>query len=298
VDEVKTVPQTKVVIVDNASGDRSVAEINEVIAKENWQEWASVIAAPINGGYAYGNNLGIKPALESAFPPKYILLLNPDTIVRPKAISVLVDYLEKNSSVGIAGSRLEEPDGTPQISAFRFHSFLSEFNSGIRLGFVSKLLDKWVVAPPVSDVDCVTDWVAGASMIIRREVFAKIGLLDEEYFMYFEEVDFCLQAKKAGFECHYVPESHVVHLVGQSSGVTNTKITPKRRPEYWFDSRRRYFQKNHGFLYAILADLSWSIGFSLWKIRQGIQRKPSNDPPYLLQDFLKYSSLVKGSLNI
>jgi hypothetical protein len=249
-----------------------------------------------NGGFAYGNNAAIRPALHSTNPPPYILLLNPDTIVRPRALQVLVDFMNKHPDVGIAGSRLEDPDETPQRSAFRFHTAFSELDFGLRLGIVSKLLSKWVVAPPVSDETYQTDWVAGASMIIRREVFEAAGLMDEDYFMYYEEMDFCLQAKKAGWSCWYVPESRVVHLVGQSSGVTDTKRPPKRLPQYLFDSRRRYFIKNYGWLYAALADHAWASGFALWRLRRVIQRKPDNDPPKVFGDFLRNSVLFRGAV--
>ncbi len=131
-------------------------------------------------------------------------------------------------------------------------------------------------------------------MIVRREVFESVGLLDEKYFMYFEEVDFCLRALKSGWPCWYVPTSRVVHLVGQSSGVTDTKRPPRRLPGYWFDSRRRYFLKNHGWLYAALADAAWVFGFTLWRWRRVIQRKPDFDPPSLLSDFMLNSVFLKG----
>lgn len=287
--EVKSLPNLSAIVVDNDSGDGSIEQIETAIKTQGWSDWATILAAERNGGYAYGNNLAIRAALASSYPPDYILLLNPDTIARPAAIKTLVDFMEQHPQVGIVGSRLEDPDGTPQHSAFRFHTLLSELESGLRLGVISRLLSKWIIAPPVSDVDCQTDWVAGASMMIRREVFESIGLMDEEYFMYYEEVDFCLQAKKAGWSCWYVPESRVVHLVGQSSGVTNTKIPPQRRPQYWFDSRRRYFLKNHGWMYAALADFLWLFGFILWRVRRVIQRKPDPDPPHLLEDFLRHA---------
>ena len=218
-------------------------------------------------------------------PPPYFLLLNPDTVIHPGAIKTLINFMNNHPEIGIAGSRLEEPDGTPQRSAFRFHSLFSEFDGALRLGIVSNLLNRWTVAPPVPDNSCQTDWVAGASMIIRREVFETIGLLDENYFMYFEEVDFCFKANKAGWPCWYVPDSRVIHLVGQSSGVTNTKIPPKRRPQYWFNSRQRFFMKNYGWFYTALTDFVAMIGFFLWKIRANIQGKASNLPPYFLTDF-------------
>ncbi len=294
VGEMGSLPGTRVVIADNASGDGSVEQIGAAIETEGWGEWASLLPLEHNGGYAFGNNAVISRSLHSTNPPPYFLLLNPDTIVRPGAIQVLVDFMDEHPEVGIAGSRLEDPDGKPQCSAFRFHSVLSELDSGLRIGVVSKLLSKWVVAPPVCEETCQTDWVAGASMIVRREVFESVGLLDEKYFLYFEEVDFCLRANKSGWSCWYVPKSRVVHLVGQSSGVTDTKRPPQRLPGYWFDSRRRYFLKNHGWLYSALADVAWVFGFVLWRWRRVIQRKPDTDPPKLLSDFLLNSVLLKG----
>ena len=290
-DEVQSLPGTKVAVVDNDSGDRSLEQIQAAVAANNWSDWVSVKASGHNGGYAFGNNAAIRPALAGDNPPDYILLLNPDTTVRPVALKTLLEFMAANPQVGIAGSRLEEPDGTPQCSAFRFHTLWSEIDSSMRLGLVSKLLAKWVIAPEVSEVAHVTDWVAGASMIIRRQVFADIGLLDEDYFMYYEELDFCLQAQRAGWSCWYVPDSRVVHFVGQSSGVTNTKIPPKRRPKYWFESRQRFFLKNYGFAYTVLADSLWMLGFITWRMRRAIQQKPDNDPPQLLGDFWQNSAV-------
>ncbi|GBF80673.1 glycosyltransferase family 2 protein [Aphanothece sacrum] len=291
--EIQSLPSMKVVVVDNDSADGSVKKIQEAINNEAWSSWVSLIASDKNGGFAFGNNLAIRPVLESSSPPPYFLLLNPDTIVHPDGIKILVDFMNKNPQVGIAGSRLEEPDGTPQCSAFRFHSIFSEFDNSLCLGIVSTLLKPWIIAPPVSVVDCQTDWVAGASMIIRREVFEAIGLLDEGYFMYFEEVDFCLRAHQAGWNCWYVPESRVIHLVGQSSGVTNTKVPPKRRPQYWFDSRQRFFLKNYGLLYTALTDGGAIIGFFLSKIRANLQGKSRNLPPEFFSDFCKNSVWIK-----
>ncbi|HEY9629230.1 MAG TPA: glycosyltransferase family 2 protein [Coleofasciculaceae cyanobacterium] len=295
VDQVKELAGTHVTVVDNASGDGSVEKIQSAIASEAWDSWVTFMPLEQNAGYASGNNAAIRPILASPNPPPYVLLLNPDTVVRPQAIKALVDFMDANPTVGIAGSRLEDLDGTPQRSAFRFPSVLSELNEGLRLGFVSRLLSPWVIAPPVSEVNCQTDWVAGASMIVRREVFDTAGLMDEKYFLYFEEVDFCLAANRAGWPCWYVPESRVVHFVGQSSGVTDTKRQAKRRPTYWFDSRRRFFVKNYGWPYAILTELSWASSFAVWRLRRAIQRKPDTDPPQMLTDFLLNSVLLKGA---
>lgn len=294
VDEVASLPKTHVVVVDNASNDGSVEQIQAAITAEDWSDWVTFLPLTHNGGYATGNNAAIRPTLASEPPPDYIFLLNPDTVIRPGAIATLVRFMEAHPEVGIAGSRLEDLDGTPQRSAFRFPSILSELEGGLRLGVVSKLLSKWIVAPPVSDETYPTDWVAGASMIVRRQVFETVGLMDEKYFLYYEELDFCLAAQRAGWSCWYVPESRVVHYVGQSSGVTDTKIRPKRRPTYWFDSRRRFFVKNYGWGYAVLAESAWIVGFALWRLRRTLQHKPDTDPPNFLRDCWFNSVLVKG----
>ncbi|MGD2182950.1 glycosyltransferase family 2 protein [Lusitaniella coriacea] len=293
VGEAKALPKMRVVVTDNDSQDGSAEQIGVAIAEEGLSAWASLMPLERNGGFAFGNNAPIRREIASQNLPPYVLLLNPDTVVRPGAISALLEFMEAHPQAGIAGSRLEDPDGTPQRSAFRFHTILSELEGGTRLGAVSRLLSRWIVAPPVSDTPCKTDWVAGASMMIRREVIEQAGLLDEGYFMYYEEMDFCLQARQAGWECWYVPQSRVVHLVGQSSGVTDTKRPPKRMPQYWFDSRRRYFLKNYGWLYLVLADAYWMGGFALWRLRRGIQGKPDPDPPQFLQDFFRNSAFLR-----
>lgn len=291
IDQVIALPNTQVVVTDNASGDDSVELIAHTIEKEGWSNWVELMPLKDNKGYAYGNNAGIRPFLASAEPPDYVLLLNPDTIVRENAIEILLNFMEENPQVGIAGSRLEHPDGAPQCSSFRFHSILSELDNGLRLGIVSTLLAKWVVAPPVPEIPCQTDWVPGASMIIRRAVLEQAGLIDENYFMYYEDADFCLQANRAGWICWYVPASRVVHLVGQSSGINENQVRTKRRPKYWFEARRRYFVKNHGWLYAISVDIVWIISFILWQLRRVIQGKPNNYPPHFFSDFLSNSVL-------
>jgi GT2 family glycosyltransferase len=153
------------------------------------------------------------------------------------------------------------------------------------------LLKKWQVALPISDLPVKVDWLAGASMLIRKQVFEDIGLFDDEYFLYFEETDFCLQAKKAGWPCWYVPASRVVHFVGSSTGVTDG--SKKRRPRYWFESRQRYFLKNHGRLYLVLANLVWAGAYSLYRIRLKIQHKPDNETEFLLWDFVNFNFFNK-----
>lgn len=297
--ELPTLPGMQAVVVDNDSGDGSVEKIAQAIESEGWGSWASVVPAEKNGGFAYGNNAAIRPAFQSDTPPPYYMLLNSDAEARPGSMKALVDFMDANPKAGIAGSCIEKFDGELWPIAFRFPSILSELDSGLRLGFVSKLLSRWVVAQTMAtDRPQQIDWMPGACMIIRREVFESVGLMDDHYFLYYEETDFCLQAKRAGWECWYVPESKVMHLAGQSTGVTGRDRAQKRIPQYVWDSRRRYFVKNHGVFYAALADVAWSTGFSLWNLRRMVQRKPDTDPPQMFEDFLRNTVFAKGFRDI
>jgi GT2 family glycosyltransferase len=287
--EVASVPGVRVVVTDNLSPDDSVKQIGAAIAANNWGAWASLMPLPRNGGFAYGNNEGVRPALASPEPPRYVWLLNPDTIVRPGAVRAMVDFLDAKPKVGIAGTRVINPDDTVRRSAFRFHTAASELESGLRLGIVTKLLSDKVVARPIPGEACEVDWVSGASMFVRREVFQDVGLLDESYFMYFEETDFCLRARRKGWSCWYVPSASIVHLVGQASGVTGAQRVLKRRPTYWFDSRRHYFMANHGPFTALLADVLWASSFGISSIWRRLMFKPRTDPPLLWWDFVRHS---------
>lgn len=289
VPELSDPSDSRVVVVDNASGDDSARRIGSAVEAMAIRDRITVLQAEKNGGFASGNNAALRSALALPNRPRLVLLLNPDTLVRPGAVKALVRFMDAHPEVGIAGSRLEDPDGTPQRSAFRFPSVLGEVEGGLRLGVASRLLARWAVAPPLPEGASRVDWVAGASMIIRSEVFDRIGLLDEGYFMYFEEVDFCRKASLAGWPCWYVPESRIVHLVGQSSGVTDRVATPKRRPPYWFSARRRYFRTHLGAARTLLADVGWASSFSLYRLRRAVLREPDLDPHRLLSDFLRHN---------
>lgn len=282
-----------VIVIDNDSQDGSFEKITATIISEGWSDWVSVKASGHNGGFAFGNNIAIREFLSADEKPDYIYLLNPDTIVRKGAVSELVQFMQNHPAVGIVGSQIEDEHGQVLHSAFKFHSWQSEMNKGFSLGLLTKLLRRWVSEQTIPGDPVKTDWVSGASMMIRREVFEQIGLLDAAYFMYFEETDFCFKASKKGWECWYVPSSRVMHLVGQSTGISNKKMQ-KRMPAYWFESRRRYFLKNLGVLHTLAADIAWLTGFASWKLRNLVQRKEDSHPPGLFKDFLFSSVLFRG----
>ena len=286
VDQIKVLSGGRVLVIDNASGDGSLTTLTSAIEREGWQEWASVVPLDRNGGFAFGNNAGIRMALASTLGCDYLFLLNPDTLVHPKAIEALINFMDTHLEAGIAGSQLENADGGEECSAHRFHSPLSELTDGARLGVLDRLLKNHLVTPSIRKDAHLCDWVSGASMMIRRAVVEDIGLLDEDYFLYFEEQDFCRRTILAGWQIWYVPDSKIMHIEGAATGIQQVV---RRRPVYWYNSRRRYFTKYYGISGLIFADLLWAIGRLTYLLRRrlglGAQGKES-DPKWLMLDIL------------
>jgi N-acetylglucosaminyl-diphospho-decaprenol L-rhamnosyltransferase len=286
-----------VFVVDNNSRDGSVDKLNAAILANDWY-WVRVISSDINGGFAHGNNQALKLATDDRLQFDFVFFLNPDTVVTPGAIDVLINFIVKSPEIGIVGSSLVNAGGSTECSAHNFPSCLGELDSGARLGFLSRLLERYVVSPALREDAHACDWVSGASMLVRREVFDQVGLMDEGFFLYFEEVDFCHRAKKMAWECWYVPDSRVVHLEGASTGIT---LENRRRPSYWYDSRRRYFVKHYGIGALFLADLLWVVGrLSLWLrfILGGASKSIKQDPKWYGFDLLwgDLWSLITGNV--
>ncbi|MGY4828003.1 glycosyltransferase family 2 protein [Sphaerotilaceae bacterium SBD11-9] len=294
--EVAACPGTQVTVVDNCSGDGSADLIAQAIVENGWSDWARLLRSPVNGGFSYGNNEVVRTTLGHADAPDYYWLLNPDTQVFPGALQALLDFMQTRPKAGIAGSSYVLGNDEPWPYTFHFPSIWSELAGGLRLGVVARLLKGKVGLRLMGTAAERVDWLPGASMLVRREVFESVGLMDEGYFLYFEETDFSLAACHAGWETWYVPSSRVKHFVGQSTGVSGHHAALHRRPQYWFDSRRRYWVKNHGRLYAAAVDLIWSLAYGTWALRNLFQRKPTAYPPHFFTDLLRNSALFRGGL--
>ena len=293
VPEVAAFPATKVRVVDNDSGDGSADIIAAAIADRGWSDWAELIRSPTNGGFAYGNNLVIRAALGDATPPDLFWLLNPDTQVYPGALGLFLDFFQTTPSAGIVGSLLLNGDATQWRFAFRFPSALSELERGACLGPLSRLLEAHRVPRAMGDAPEQVDWVSGASMVVRRATLEATGLMDEGYFLYYEETHLCRKARDHGWACWYLPSAIVLHIVGQSTGITGSRQA--RIPRYWFDARRRYFIVNHGRAYAMLADICWLAGHLLWRGQRLFRSRRDPNIPFLLRDFLMHSALLQGT---
>lgn len=276
----------RVIVVDNSLED--LGAIAQAVELNDWSSWITLVQAPFNGGFAYGNNLGVERAYAEGIPD-YLYLLNPDTQVRAGAIGSLARFLESRPEVAIAGSSFENRDGSDWPIAFRFPTLESELIQGLEFGLVTRLLQRWVVTRRMTRTAQPVDWVSGASMMIRSEVFAALGGFDENYFLYFEETDFCRRARQAGFFTWYVPESRVMHVGAQSTHVTHQESVPKRLPAYWFESRRRYFALSFGVGHAMVIDVIALVAHSLGWLKRIVLRRRA--VPYFVRDLARHSIL-------
>jgi N-acetylglucosaminyl-diphospho-decaprenol L-rhamnosyltransferase len=292
--EVGRVPGTRVAVCENGSGGDAADRLRRAIEENGWGSWADLTVVYPNLGFTGGNNIVIRPALESADPPEYLLLLNADTTVKEHALDALVEFMDGHPKVGIAGGMQLSPEGELRGTPFRFPGIATELDRGLRLGIVSKLLAPWSTVLPKPKEASPVGWVSGANMIIRRMMLEQIGLLDEGLYTYFDDVDICLRARRAGWETWYVPESKVIHLGGASTGVTSRLTVQRRSPAYWHQARHRFFTKNYGALYAALADAAFISGYAIWRLRRRLQRKPDTDPPYMLIDSIRHSVFCAG----
>jgi hypothetical protein len=271
------------VVVENDSGDAE--KLREGIAP--YAAFAELELSPVNGGFGAGNNLGMRRVLKSGDRPFAFHFLNPDTVVHPGAVLSLVRFLHDHPRAGAVGSRFEHADGTPWPIAFRFPTPWGELEGAAQLRVLTRLLRGHSVARELGETPEQVDWLSGASMMMRRETLERVGGFDETYFLYFEETDLCLRVKQAGWDIWYVPDSRVMHIRGQSTGVTTLDDKPKRLPGYWWESRRRYYAKNHGLAYAWAADLAFLTGNGIGMLKHTLQKKPIT--PHLLSDFVGQS---------
>ncbi|MBR8828129.1 MAG: glycosyltransferase family 2 protein [Gomphosphaeria aponina SAG 52.96 = DSM 107014] len=271
--------QELVIVVDNASGDNSVEKIEEAITANKWNQWVQVFSSAVNGGFSAGNNMGIKAVTADAY-----LLLNSDTIVRAGALKCLLEAMETHPEAGLISPRLEWLDGKPQISCFRYHSLLSEMIDAAATSLVTKLLKSYDVPIPVSDTPIEPEWTSFACVLIRREVIEQIGLMDEGYFMYYDDVSYCRKARNAGWKILHWPKARVVHLRGGSGTLKADVASLSRPPAYLYASRSRYFARFYGTVGLWVANLFWLAGRSISLARELIGNKQPHICKHKAQD--------------
>ena len=247
-------------VVDNASADGSVEMLRQQFPQ------VRLIVSAQNVGFAGGNNLAISQSTS-----ELVLLLNPDTVVRPNALTELVAFMERplgpgEGWAGAAGSRLLNPDSSLQVSCHPRPTLFREF---WRMWHLDKIrpygqynMPTWDTSQPRE-----VDVIQGASFIIRRDVLDTIGYLDDAYFMYSEEVDLCYRLQQGGWRLYWVPTSQVVHYGGQS-----TRLVAEKMFLQLYQGKVIFFRKHYGpwtvSLYKFVLFLTaWPriVAVPLWK---------------------------------
>lgn len=254
----------EVIVVDSASGDDSVAMLQTEFP------WVRLIACAQNVGFPRGNNLGM-----AAANGRLLYLLNPDTQIIGDALSVMVQYLAQHPDVGVVGAQLLYADGRVQSSRRRFPTLATGLFESTWLQPLApaRLLRHYYAADLPDNETTDVDWVMGASLMTRRAVVAQVGGMDEAYFMYSEELDWCRRIKSAGWRVVYLPAAQVVHHEGKSSEQAVTA-----RHIHFNRAKLRYFRKYHGRLPTLLLRLvlllnyGWQLALELIKGGLGHKR--------------------------
>jgi GT2 family glycosyltransferase len=229
--------EMEIFVVDNGSGDGSV-----LAAKEGFPE-VNFIQNQTNLGFAKANNQALSLA-----KGRYLLLLNPDTQIKIGATERMLSFMEDHSEVGVIGPQLLHLDGSKQNSIANFPSLATELlnKSFLRWLFPKKYPGKERSYGEPLEVDSVI----GACMMVRGDAMAQVGLLDEDYFLFLEETDWCCRMKKAGWKIYHIPQAEIYHFQGKGVEIEKKKA----RVEY-YRSRYHFFKKNRG-------GLPWSILFA------------------------------------
>jgi GT2 family glycosyltransferase len=223
---------TEIIVVDNASDDGSVEMIREKFPE------VKLIANEKNLGFAKANNLGLKEA-----KGKYILLINPDTLVAEDTFSKLIEFFESHSEAGMVGCKILNPDGTLQLACRR--SFPGPWTSFTKVTGLStlfpksKLFARYNLTYLDENQTYEVDAISGSFMMMKKEVYDKVGGFDEQFFMYGEDLDLCYRIQKAGYKIYYVHTTQIIHYKGEStkrSSLDETKV---------FYSAMHLFVKKH-----------------------------------------------------
>jgi len=231
-------------VVDNGSSDGSAAMVRERFPEVN------LLALRENIGFAAANNAALREISEGGeqcVPSRYVLLLNPDTTVQPGALGALAAFMEEHPDAGVAGAQLRSPDGSFQHSAFRFPTlaqiFLDFFPLHYRL-INSRLNGRYPRAWYERGEPFEIGHALGAAMMVPGRAIAEVGLLDERFFMYCEEIDWCWRMKRAGWRVYCVPRAVVIHHEAQSTRQFRDEMVV----QLW-RSRFRLFEKHYSPLF-------------------------------------------------
>lgn len=270
------------IVFDNGSVDGSADMVREDFP------WVHLMESKVNLGFTKGNNLAM-----SESEGRYILLLNPDTEVMGDALATMVAYMDSHPRVGALGPQLLNPDGTIQPSRRRFPTLATAFleSTVLQPWFQgSEILKRYYLLDRPDDEIQPVDWVVGAALLIRREAFHQVGPLDEEFFMYSEELDWCYRLKAQGWEVIYLPTAQVVHHEGRSS-----EQVLAARHIHFQRSKTLFFKKYYGWRGEVLRWFILSTYFYLLLI-EGLKWLVGHKRPLRRERVAAYWQVLRSGL--
>lgn len=256
-----------IVLVENGSPGDDLQVLRAGIEAQGATDRCELVEAGVNGGFAAGNNVGFRTIAKREAQPDYVVLINPDTRFHEGSLKALVEAAEANPRAGGLGGYATNEEGERRGCAYRFPSLgreLSKLPLMYRL-FPERIRDINVIAPTDDPIPC--DWVSGSCFLIRREALEIEPLFDDNYFLYFEETDYCRRLNEAGYGIMHVPSARYVHIKGVSTGIKDGKAEVGPLPDYWYNSWRRYFVKNHGRVYSVATGLAMMAAVWLNRLR-------------------------------
>lgn len=229
--------QYEVIVVDNASKDGSVQMVQSAFPDVRIYEMEQ------NRGFAAGMNFGMRHA-----NGRYMLLMNPDVQVEPNTMQKLLAFLHHEPTVALVGPKLINRDGSTQLSCFRFPSFLVPLYRRSPLGrawFARTKLRRYLMSTWDHLENRPVDWVLGACMMVRRSALERVGMMDERFFLYFEDTDWCRRFWRSGYRVYYLADAHVLHhhrrLSAESPGIAGIFSYPTRvHIRSWMKYLRKY----------------------------------------------------------
>lgn len=253
----------EVIVTDNASPDNSLAAFKEY-KKHTKIKSFHVVDNGGNIGFAAGNNKGLPYA-----NGRYVLFLNPDTVVYPKTLTYMIDFMDQHPDAGAASCKVEIPSGGIDEASHR--GFPTPWNAFCHFSKLEKFFPKsrlfagytqgWKDLTKTHEVDAVV----GAFLFVRREIGEEVGWWDEDYFFYGEDIQFCYDIRRLGYKIYYVPEVAILHYGGVASGIkkqtqqiTTANIEIKKRVQGWrFDAMRIFYRKNYAKTYP--KPVTWAV---------------------------------------
>jgi N-acetylglucosaminyl-diphospho-decaprenol L-rhamnosyltransferase len=281
--QVHDVPGTRVVLVDNASGDDSVPFLRDAIKRYGWN-WITLLTSPINRGFAGGCNLGIESLKQSQQLASFILLLNSDALLKPGVLRYCVDQMQSDPSIGVMSCMLLNPDHSVQNTARRLPTPARQAAYSLGLPWLFPSAFSWAnLDDPGWDRRTLArdvDWIGGTFMLIRRQTLESLGLLDERFFFYGEDAEFCHRAWKHGWRVRYDPGAAAVHLGSASSDPT--RLAAKHKNAFSWQARYQLQRRCYGRaaeMFIRIIDIS-SFGLRYLKLRIGGKQ---NTPEFAVQ---------------